>query len=270
MEIHLNPKLTARHIELALKYLSRPTSIAGEEWPIALEAFDLLRSSIVNYKGTTYTFTEFYTEVVDNQYADAFIAELLKLADMSEAPRLVRAYNQRVIEDLAALGVVDDAADEERCLAAFCVYWWSSFMKGYVREQTIFRDLEEAGIQFVGHNLAVREERMSPFDLLLLGFKGDIETSTYFLLVARSYPLSCDFYITRLFSRRLQRWRDVVIMTTAMWMRIDGETKPCRLAEVGDVLPDVAQVTLFGDTLVIVDYTVWKAKVKAKQSGGGG
>jgi len=57
-------------------------------------------------------------------------------------------------------------------------------------------------------------------------------------------------------------------MTTAMWMRIDGETKPCRLAEVGDVLPDVAQVTLFGETLVVVDYTVFKARVKAKQNEG--
>jgi len=281
MKIYLNPELTARHIELALKYLSRPASVVGEEWPIALGAFDLLRSSIVNYKETTYTFTEFYTEVVDHQYADAFIVELLRLADMSESPRLVRAYNKRVIKYLAALGVVDDVADEARCLAAFCVYWWSSFMKGYVREQTIFRDLTKAGIQFVGHNLSVREERMSPFDLLIEGFKGDIKTSTYFLLVARSYPLSCDFYITRLFNTRLQRWRDVVIMTITMWTEIDGETKPCslrspttssygrRLAEDGDVLPDVARVTLFGETLVIVDYTVWKAKIKAKQSRGG-
>ncbi len=64
-------------------------------------------------------------------------------------------------------------------------------------------------------------------------------------------------------------------------MRIDGETKPCslrsptpsaygQLAEVGDVLPDAAKLTLFGEKLVIVDYIVWKAKVKAKQSGGGG
>lgn len=68
----------------------------------------------------------------------------------------------------------------------------------------------------MAHNLAVREERMSPFDLLLEGFKGDIKTSTYFLLVTRSYPLSCDFYITRLFSTRLRRWRDVVIMTIAI------------------------------------------------------
>lgn len=53
-------------------------------------------------------------------------------------------------------------------------------------------------------------------------------------------------------------------------MRIDGETKPCQLVEVGDVLPDATQLTLFGEKLVIVDYRVWKAKVKAKQSGGGG
>lgn len=109
MEIHLNPKLTTRHIELVLKYLSRLTFVAGEEWPIALEAFDLLRSSIVNHKGMTYPFTEFYNEVVDYQYADAFIAELLQLADMGEAPRLVRTYNQRIIENLIALGVAEFA-----------------------------------------------------------------------------------------------------------------------------------------------------------------
>ena len=103
MEIHLNPKLTTRHIELVLKSLSRLTLVAGEEWPIALEAFDLLRSSTVNHKGMTYTFTEFYNEVVDYQYADTFIAELLRLADIGKAPRLVRAYNQRVIENLIVL-----------------------------------------------------------------------------------------------------------------------------------------------------------------------
>ena len=45
----------------------------------------------------------------------------------------------------------------------------------------MLRDLERSGIEFVGHGLTVREERLSTWDLEMLGFCGDIKRSLFFL-----------------------------------------------------------------------------------------
>ncbi|MBU0495288.1 MAG: hypothetical protein KKA73_13145 [Chloroflexi bacterium] len=58
---------------------------------------------------------------------------------------------------------------------------------------------------------------------MILGFKGDIKTSTYFLQAARTRTLPHDFYITRIHGRRRMRTL-VVFMREDMWQTIDGET----------------------------------------------
>lgn len=133
----------------------------------------------------------------------------------------------------------------------------------------IFRDLEVDGIAFVPHDISIRKERFSPFDLLVSGFKGDIKTSSYFLLTSRSYPLSCDFYIVRLFSTQQGVWRDAVITTGAMWGKIDGQTTPCDWEESVNMLPQAVRVSVLDETLVVVDYSIWKTMIKAKQAEGG-
>lgn len=56
-------------------------------------------------------------------------------------------------------------------------------------EVAVYRDLEQAGIAFQAHDLRRREERFTSYDVIVFGQEGDIKASTYFLNVARSFPL---------------------------------------------------------------------------------
>jgi hypothetical protein len=50
-----------------------------------------------------------------------------------------------------------------------------------------------------------------------------------------------------------------------MWEVLNGETQPVPLEEAGRWLPAVLEVHTRGGTLVVVDYTLWKAKIKVQQ-----
>jgi len=71
----------------------------------------------------------------------------------------------------------------------------------------MFRDLEASAIEFDAHDIRVRAERLSPYDLVVLEQLGDIKHTTYFLHAARAPRLRCDFYITRLYDSRRRRYR---------------------------------------------------------------
>ena len=130
---------------------------------------------------------------------------------------------------------------------------------------TIFADLREAGIEFAAHDLLKREERRSPYDLMVLGRKGDVKFSTYFLHLARSFPLRHDFYITRLYAVSRRMWQDVVLLRPEVWAELDGETQATALEYTLNIFPTAAEVQLRGAPYIAVDYALWKDRVKARQ-----
>ena len=126
-------------------------------------------------------------------------------------------------------------------------------------------DLAASGVSYRAHDLRDRRARLSPFDLLVMGFRGDIKTSTYFFNVERSRRLAYDFYITRLWDRRARRRQWVVIVKPAFWSVLDGDTVRSRLDRVLDRLPEIAEIEVDTQKLIVVEYQMWKARVEARQ-----
>ena len=58
------------------------------------------------------------------------------------------------------------------------------------------------------------------------------------------------------------------MLKPAFWAALDGETRPSRLEEVLDILPDVAEIRVDTQKLVVVEYQQWKERVKKLQEGG--
>jgi hypothetical protein len=264
--ISLNTSLTERDHQLMAAWLLSPRGVVPQDWHETLAAFDRLRHSTVEWEGRRLTFVEFYDRWVEEHYATPFIEELMTLTALEpDGYRVLAAYARRVQQELAKLLAGRPLALSERALMAHCLYWWNAFGKGYIFELMVFADLTAEGIAFHAHDLRRREERHSPDDLVILQWRGDVKSSTYFLYVARSFPLQHDFYITRLFATETRAWRWTVLLTPAMWEAMDGETQSATLEAAGKSLPAVLEVRTRGGTLVVVDYTLWKAKIKAQQ-----
>ena len=60
-------------------------------------------------------------------------------------------------------------------------------------------------------------------------------------------------------------YQEVALLKPAFWAALDGETRPSRLEEVLDVLPDVAEIRVDTQKLVVVEYQEWKERVKMRQ-----
>jgi hypothetical protein len=114
-------------------------------------------------------------------------------------------------------------------------------------------------------DLTDKRQRFSPYDLMVSGWRGDIKTSTYFLHTRRGFPLANDFYIVGLFDETTRRKLDIVMMKPAVWERLDGEPLPCALREVARHFPQPTQVTVRDETLIVVEYEVWKRCVRQYQ-----
>ena len=266
MDIRLNPQLTDEQQRVILKHLRRPRSLSRAEWTMALAGFDALSSCRVVREGESQTFRQFYEDVVDRPHASALIAELLAVDDVEgEGARRAEAMSRQVLADLAALGLQEPLTAEQGLLAAYCLYWWGAFAKGYITEITVFRDLTQSGIVFEAHDLRQPEARFSADDLTIAGMRGDIKASTYFLHVARGFPLRHDFYIAALFDPATRQRQRVVILQPAAWKRIDGDTQTADLEQAINLLPQPVAVVLRGQRLVVVDYQVWKEKIRALQ-----
>jgi hypothetical protein len=126
-----------------------------------------------------------------------------------------------------------------------------------------------AGVPLVAHDLRLREQRFSACDLTVLGMMGDIKNSTYFLYVARSFPLTCDFYITRLYDAATRRYTRVVILQEDAWQRINGEIVSGDLAWAARLLPQVVGIQFLGYDLIVVDYEIWKQRILQHRQEGG-
>jgi hypothetical protein len=269
--VELTSGLAGEHRALVLRYLGEAERFSSAEWVTLLEAFTLLGDSIVRLDEEIWTFQGFYDRFIEQSYGDRFIADLLAQTDIpAHAPTIQAAYARQVYQQLRTEPFALGGGPEAECLLAYSLYWWSSFARGYAFEAEIFRDLEAAGVHFVAHDLRVREERFSPCDLTVLGMTGDIKSTTYFLYVARSFPLTSDFYVARLYHPTARRYVRIVILTHEAWRRIDGETVSSDLTRVAQLLPRVVNVTFLSYDLVVADYEVWREQVLRRQDEGVG
>jgi hypothetical protein len=268
LHINLPLGLTAARIGVLRQYFQDERALSTDDWARVLEGMDLLRAATLTHPGGTETFAALYNRQVDAVYADGFIEQLLAMDDPAAQSEPLRAVLvRRIINDLRQAGLYDPAVRETQLLVAFCAFWWQSFTKGYAFEAETFRDLSAAGIRFVAHDLHRREERLSPYDLTVLGRCGDIKTSTYFLSVHRPEELRHDFYITRLYHPPTHGWHKVVLLQEAFWRILDDEPTPTTLEQVWQILPGVALVWLTGRPFVVVSYEVWKERVRQRQEG---
>jgi hypothetical protein len=264
-QIILPARLTDEQQRLLIKYLRLPRSLSRDEWARALAAFDLLHEGRVQWGVEMMTFQRFYLRTIDEPHATAFIDQLLAAADIeAEGGQLIEKHWREINAGLAALGVLGATA-EERALLVYCLYWWRSFGKGYLREASVFHDLEKSGIEFEAHDLRDAAARRSVYDLIVMGRRGDVKNSTYFIHTARAFPLRSDFYIVRMWDEITNHWLDLVMLKPEVWRELNGEPTPCSWEMIARVLPAPAQIALRGEVLIVAPYKQWKDCVLRKQ-----
>jgi len=265
-QVILPPSLTERDLRVVLKYFEKTGRLSPEDWRIALDTFAVLGDGRLHMGQRRLSFRSVYDRFVEDRHADHFIAELTALEDLSAA---AEALQQTIaFEILGALeeeGLYSGELPGSEYLAAYCLYWWTSFARGYIFEVSVFRDLQTSGIEFFAHDLRRRNERRSPYDLVVLGQFGDVKNTTYFLYTTRTLPLKCDFYITRLYYATERRYLSVVFMTEAAWRTLDGEVAPAALMAAADLFPQPVLLSFQGRAFVIVPFELWKANVKQRQ-----
>jgi hypothetical protein len=270
MDIHLNPQLTEAHQRLVVKYIEHPSALSRAEWLDVLLAFDLLKTSVVRHEGQPMTFGAFYERVVAAPFAERFLTELMKQNDVEAGGgQLTAAFSREIRQALTAMGLREPMTIPMRLLLVYCLYWWASFAKGYVLEVAVYHDLEQSGIVFQAHDLRNRAEWFTPHDLMVSGQQGDIKASTYFLFVARNFPLRCAFYIARAFNTQTRQWRRVVLLKRAAWDEINGKTALGALEHALTTPPIPIEIIVSGEALVVLDYDVWKQKIRSRQTEGG-
>jgi len=254
------------HRSLVLRYLEDSTRLSGTEWPKLMEAFDLLNAATVVTEAEQLSFSGVYRQQVEEQYAAAFMERLYTVTDVEkETPRLRATVSRVIVRALIEARLYRPEVPDSRFLLAYCLYWWYAFSKGYAFEVYIFRDLAGAGIQFRAHDLRSPAGRRSPYDLEVLGFRGDVKTSTYFLWLGRAQSLPHDFYITRLYTPGQRSRTLVVFAQESMWEEIDGETPMTIIESVPDVLPTPARLQHRDFEIIVADYEMWKQKVLRRQ-----
>ena len=265
-EIVLPPGFTAAEQAIALRYLEDMVGL-GQDWPRLVRVFNHLRAAIVVIPGQgRRTFASLYTRLIDSYLTDPFITALHGLDDLEQGSVDLWAAGARRVKPLlerAGLYAADDAPT--RLLLAYCLYWWHATAKGYTFEVEIFRDLERSGVSFTAHDIHLRSERFTPHDLISSGFRGDVKTSTYFLSLT-GRMLRSDFYITRLWMSQAHSRLLVLFLRTSMWDEIDGETLLVAWRELESCLPRPARIAHQSGELVVLDYEMWKNKMRAYQS----
>jgi glutathione S-transferase len=200
--IHLSPAFSREHARVLIRYLTTPNALTRAERQTLLQAVDALRDSHLTESDHTYTFTEFYATFVDAMYADEFLevawqAEEVEVIGRQRQAEVVRAIRQQFQQQ----GWYQAGDENSRVLLAFCLYWWTSFAIGYTFEVAILRDLTQSDIIFRAHDPRQRAERYAPSDPVIGAWTGDVKSSAYFFLTARSASLPHDFYVSRYYAR---------------------------------------------------------------------
>lgn len=256
------------------QYVLDSSRLQREQWRQLREVMTILARSFVTITGHTRTFERFYYEEVDIPHAELFLSRLATRADVErDGTRMQAGIARAVLERFQNQGFFQPGIVETYYLLAFCLYRWWNFARGYIFEVSIFRDLEQSEIVFTAHDLSKPGERYSDCDLIVLGLKGDIKRSLYFLDDLANTAFTHDFYLTRLFHPQTRRPLLIAVMTERAWDEINGDTIIVPMEEAAWYLPRVIQVDIQDITLFIADYNLWKEKVRGKQaflSGGEG
>jgi hypothetical protein len=257
---------TDQHQRLALHYLQQGRhGLTSAETQMVMTGFDLLHHAVVVTGKETLSFYALYQRYVDAHFADPYLDALLQITDVAREHNALRArYARAILEQLLATGFQQGGMVESNLLLAYCLYFWEAFAVGYAFEVEIFRDLQASGIHFRAHDLRNRQERLSPYDLEVLGLQGDIKNSLYFLQIGREQGLSRDFYITRFYEGR-RRYTLIVMIQLEAWHEIDGDTIAGLLQEATRHFPLPVHVELAAGSIVVADYTIWKQKVLRQQ-----
>ena len=235
-----------------------------------LQAIDALRDSRVTESGHTRTFAQFYEAFVDAVYADAFLEAIWQAGDVEAVGRQWQAEVARAIrQQFQQQGWYQAGDVNSRVLLAFCLYWWVSFAIGYTFEVEILRDLAQSGVSFRAHDPRQRAERYAPADCTIGAWTGDVKSSAYFFLTARSASLPHDFYVSRYYDSTARQRHRMVILKRYVWEQINGETRPVSFPHWPDLLLHPLRFAFAGQDLIAVDYEVWKEKVRQYQQRGG-
>ena len=265
-QIILPIRLTPTHLAVVLQYFEAANQLGAKDWQLALAAFDMLGNATLVSEGKPKTFRQYYESTVERRYAETFLTALLD-ADVPATigPALQQQIATEMLAQLEQDGLYhEDIADSEY-LAAYCMYWWTSFARGYRFEIAILRELETAGIAFAAHNLLVRAERLAPYDLVVNRWLGDIKHTTYFLFAARSFPLRCDFYLTQLYDTNQRRYQPIVLLTEAAWHDLNGPVIAASLATAAVLFPEPVQIVFENQTFIVVTFERWKEHVRRRQ-----
>lgn len=266
MQPFIPPTLTKKHRQTLTTYLIDDRLLRSAEWSVVYEAINILEQAQFVFQHGTRSFRQVYNLYIDRKFADLYINELLTLDDVpNESLALAARYAQKIRSALKHIGLLNPNAHENWLFLAYCIYWWQSFARGYAFEVEIYRDLEASGIVFEAHDLRSRASRYSQADLVVLGLKGDLKRSAYFLKFKPARNLPNDFYITRWYEKGRQRTL-VVFQKPPAWDKINGDVLyEGQLDDILQLLPQPVRLQHLNVTLIVVDYPLWKRKVLQKQ-----
>lgn len=266
--IQLADNLTPEHHSVLGEYLRGAERLTREQWQHLRKAIDLLAQSTVTFQGREYTFARFFEAFIDRPFAEAFLQALVATEDITQdASRLQATTARQIMQWIQQQDVYQKGQIESRLLLTFCLYWWSAFAMGYTFEEEIFRDLQTEGIEFFAHDITKRNERLSPFDLIVLGLRGDVKYSTWFLTAENARLEGLDFFITRLYDETGVQWLRVVLLTPIAQELLGSETHSGEPTESAAPLP--AALSAGTTTLQLIRYDDWKTLVRSKQTAKG-
>jgi len=265
MPVRLPESFTETHRDIVRRFI-QGESFSRTDRPLFFEAFDLLHGAKVATEAGWEDFTVVYERVVETRFANDYLRSLAEAEDLETAAEPLRAeVARKIMPVLREAGLLDPGEPLSFYLLAYCLYWWYAFARGYAFEMQVLRDLEASGIVYQAHDVFDTQARRSPFDLVVLGFRGDIKTSTYFLHATRTQGLQHDFYITRVYEPRRRECVLVVFLKETAWEAINGETTPVTLDALPAALPGVFRVQQNDTVLIVLDYQEWKVRVSRAQ-----
>lgn len=234
-------------------------------WDRASLAFDRLDKAALLIDGVQTTFRRLYQDEIDQHFAQSYLNELQTLDDLvTESPALWARYARQLMATIRQRGWLRAGIPESRLLASYLLYWWNSFARGYAVEEEVFRDLRRNGIVFWAHDLRDPDQRYTPADLVVNGRAGDIKLSISFL--QRGGSVRHDFYIVRIW-RSGQARTFVAMLQPDVWEELNGDTVAGTLDMLQDNLSTPLRISDRGQTLVVLSYEEWKARIYRQQGG---
>ena len=266
------PDLTTHESTILRRYLAESHRFSGQEWRELRQAVDKLARCEVQFGAQRYRFAQFYRVFINGTYAYPFLAELARLSNIEQQGLKLQARVARQIwEWLQLNGIRPGRAPHAEYLVVFCLYQWGAFARGHIFEAAVLLDLQRAGVAMTPHDPI--SERFAPFDLYIsdLGY-GDVKTSGYFLDDLTADAPTADFYVTRLYVRRLRQFRRIVFVTPYAWRHFRGresqESVVTSLMEAANHFPQVVRLHIEPLTWIVVEYEMWKRILLEKQKEG--